>query len=195
MASRDVRFCGKRTVLPFSFVLLVLFAACGGETDDPGASSADADLSAVVVERIGPYEHLLGDIAYDDPLPSGGDHAPPPYWLTCGVYDGEVPPELAVHSLEHGAVWIGLGPDATDDDRAAATALAEREAVIVSDVPGLEAPVELVSWGRRLTLESAEDPRADEFIETFVDADDAPEPGASCEALGQPPRPPELPTG
>jgi hypothetical protein len=186
--------CWKRPVLPLCFVLFVPFAACGGEADDPGDAAAADELDGVVVERIGPYEHLLGDIAYDEPLPSGGDHAPPPYWLTCGVYEGEVPPELAVHSLEHGAVWIGLGPDATADDRATATELAERETVIVSDVPDLEAPVELVSWGRRLTLDSADDPRADEFIEAFVDAEDAPEPGASCDSLGEPPVPPELPT-
>ena len=195
MAIQDVRFCWKQTVLPLCFVLLVPFAACGGESDDPDEPASGADLSAVVVERIGPYEHVLGDIAYDDPMPSGGDHAPPPYWLTCGVYEGEVPRELAVHSLEHGAVWIGLGPDATDDDRAAATHLADGQKVIVSDVPGLEAPVELVSWGRRLSLESADDPRAAMFIEAFVDSDDAPEPGASCDSLGDPPVPPELPTG
>lgn len=194
MAIQDVRFCWKRTVLPLSFVLLVLFAACGGEADDPDPPASDGEIDGVVVERIGPYEHLLGDIAYDDPMPSGGDHPPAPYWLTCGVYEGEVPTELAVHSLEHGAVWIGLGPDSTDDDRAAATELADGAKVIVSDVPDLEAPVELVSWGRRLSLDSADDPRARQFVDTFVDADDAPEAGASCTSVGEPPVPPELPT-
>ena len=117
--------------------------------------------TGVETERVGDYDHLLGDLAYDDPAPSGGDHPPAPYWLTCGVYDGEVPAELAVHSLEHGAVWIALGPDSTADDRAAAAELAEGRKVIVSDVPDLADPVELVAWGFRLTLESADDPRAD----------------------------------
>jgi hypothetical protein len=194
MAVQDVRFCWKQTVLPFFFVLLVPFAACGGEAEDPDARQAEETIEGVETERIGPYDHLVGDVSYDDPVPSGGDHLFAPYWLTCGVYDGEVPPVLAVHSLEHGAVWIALGPEATPDDRAAASELAEGQKVIVSDVEDLEAPVELVSWGRRLTLESADDPRAEQFVDAFVDASDAPEATSSCESVGDPPVPPELPT-
>lgn len=193
MAIRDVRSCGNRPLLLLCFVLLVPFAACGDDADDPGGATGDDALAEVVTERIGTYEHRLGHIEYGRPLPSGGDHAPPPYWLTCGVYEGEVPPELAVHSLEHGAVWIGLGPDATADDRAAAAELARGRKVIVSDVPGLDAPVELVAWGKRLTLESADDPRAEAFVGAFLDASGAPEPGASCTSLGDPPTPPVLP--
>jgi hypothetical protein len=195
MAVQDVRFRWDRTVLPFFFVLLVPFAACGGEAEDPGDAQADDTIDGVETERIGPYDHLVGDIAYDDPVPSGGDHLFAPYWLTCGVYDGEVPPALAVHSLEHGAVWIALGPDATPDDRAAASELADGQKVIVSDVADLEAPVEVVSWGRRLTLDSAEDQRAEQFVEAFVDHPDAPEATSSCASFGNPPVPPELPTG
>jgi hypothetical protein len=191
MAVQNVRFCWKQTVLPFFFVLLVPFAACGGEAEDPGVPTV---IEGVEVERVGPYDHPLGPLAYDEPMPSGGDHPPAPYWLTCGVYDGEVPPELALHSVEHGAVWIGLGPDSTPEDREAATGLAEDRKVIVSDVPGLEAPVELVSWGRRLSLDAADDPRAGRFVDTFVDGDNAPEAGSSCESVGVPPEPPELPT-
>ena len=194
MTARDVRFRWKRQVLPFFFVLFVPFAACGGEADDPDDPAASDEIEGVVTERIGPYDHILGDLAYDVPMPSGGDHPPAPYWLTCGVYDGEVPTELAVHSLEHGAVWIGLGPDSTAADREAATALAGGGRVIVSDVPDLESPVELVSWGRRLSLDTADDPRAEQFVDRFVDADDAPEAGASCTSVGEPPVPPELPT-
>jgi hypothetical protein len=109
------------------------------------------------------------------------------------VYAGVVPDELAVHSLEHGAVWIALGPDSTPEDREEATALADGNKVFVSDVPDLPNPVELVSWGRRLPLESASDERTARFIEQFVDRPDAPEPGASCESLGDPPTSPEPP--
>ena len=166
--------------------------ACGGDDDDSAAASAAVD--GVIVERVGDYSHLLGDLDYDRPAPSGGDHPPAPYWLTCGVYDGDVPDELAVHSLEHGAVWIALGPDSTDADRAAASELAADRKVIVSDVPDLPNPVEAVAWGVRLPLESADDPRLSVFVDSFIDASTGPEAGLSCQSVGTPPNPPTLPT-
>lgn len=168
--------------------------ACG---DDGGSEAATAtgEIDGLVIERVGDYNHVLADLVYPQPAPSGGDHPPSPYSLTCGAYDGEVPEELVVHSLEHGAVWIALGPDSTEDDRAAAEALAEDAKVIVSEVPELPNPVELVAWGVRLPLEEATDERAAAFVETFVDGPDAPEAGSSCEAVGEPPSPPALPSG
>jgi hypothetical protein len=182
--------------------LVVLFAgiaACGGGTDDSAAGASDATTGAqidgLVTERVGDYTHLLGHIAYEDPAPSGGDHPPAPYWLTCGTYEGAVPSELAVHSLEHGAVWIALGPDSTPEDRAAAAELAAGRKVIVSDVTELPDPVQLVAWGFRLPLEAATDERAAAFVERFVDAASAPEATASCASVGEPPTPPALPEG
>jgi Protein of unknown function (DUF3105) len=189
-----------RTVRTLAIVTVAVgLLACGGDDDDPTSVSTVVDgeevtLDAVVTERAGDYTHVLADLDYDRPAPSGGDHPPAPYWLTCGVYEGAVPDELAVHSLEHGAVWIALGPDSTDADRAAATDLAEGRKVIVSDVPDLPNPVEAVAWGFRLPLESADDPRLGLFVDTFIDASTAPEAGSSCASIGTPPNPPALPT-
>lgn len=201
MTRHLVRSAVVRTVRPALAVGLglVLLGGCGddggsGANDTETSTGAADEIEGLVTERIGPYDHVLGDLDYSSPAPSGGDHSPPPYWLTCGVYEGQVPDELAVHSLEHGAVWIALGPDSTAADRTAATALAAGQKVFVSDVPDLPDPVQLVAWGVRLPLETVEDPRADRFIDRFVDGDGAPEPGASCQSLGQPPTPPELPT-
>lgn len=178
--------------------LFVAFGGCGsdgGAAPESAATSDAVSLDAVQIERVGAYVHPLGDLDYPRPAPSGGDHPPGPYWLTCGSYDGEVPDELAVHSLEHGAVWIALGPDSTPADRAAAEELASGRKVIVSDVEDLESPVELVAWEHRLPLDSMEDPRAEAFVEEFVDGSGAPEAGSSCESVGDPPNPPTLPTG
>jgi hypothetical protein len=169
---------------------LVVVAACGGSKGGSG------DIDGVIVERVGPYQHVVARVTYDQPAPSGGDHLPAPGWLDCGVYDGEVPAELAVHSLEHGAVWVALGPDATDDDHAAAAELADRKPgrVVVSDVPDLPDPVQLVAWGFRLPLPSATDERAARFVDEYVDASTAPESGAACSnGFGTPPDPPPLP--
>lgn len=171
-----------------SAAVLLAVAACGGGDAGPP--------EGVQIERVGEYEHLVADLDYDRPAPSGGDHLPAPGWLNCGVYDGAVPDELAVHSLEHGAVWIALGPDASEADRAAAAELVERAGgkAFVSDVADLADPVELVAWEVRMPLDSLDDPRAAAFVDEYVDAGSAPEAGAACEGgFGEPPVPPPLP--
>ena len=179
-------------------------ALLGCSGDDATDSTANADgstsgeIEGLEIERVGDYVHVRDgfNVDYPVPAPSGGDHLYGSTWLTCGVYDGEVPDELVVHSMEHGAVWIALGPDSTTADRELATELAAGHRVVVSDVPDLTNPVELVAWGFRLPLESVADPRTEAFIAEFVDAATAPEAGAACEgAYGVPPTPPELPAG
>ena len=57
-------------------------------------------------------------------------------------------------------------------------------------MPDLPNPVELVAWGFRLPLESADDPRADAFVDAFVDASDArPRPGSSLRECASASRP------
>jgi len=171
-------------------------AACGGGSADGGNDGPNGAIDGIEEERVGDYVHLVADVGYDTPAPSGGDHLPAPGWLNCGIYEGQVPDELAVHSLEHGAVWIALGPDSTDADRAAAVELADLRTgrVVVSDVPDLPSPVELVAWGVRLRLDTADDERAARFVEEYTDAATAPEGGALCESgFGEPPTPPDLP--
>ncbi len=198
MWSRGTRHRRHLGHLPWSAGLFVLFVACGGG-DDGGDGEAAEVLDGVEIERVGDYVHTVADLDYPNPAPSGGDHLPAPGWLNCGVYEGAVPDELAVHSLEHGAVWIALGPAAADADREAAVELADQAPgrVIVSDVPDLPSPVELVAWGVRLRLDSASDPDAAAFLEEYVDASGAPEAGAACADSpvgGTPPVPPPLPT-
>lgn len=49
-------------------------------------------------------EHTTAPVKYEQSPPVGGDHNA--IWLNCGVYPSAVPNELAVHALEHGAVWV-----------------------------------------------------------------------------------------
>ena len=65
------------------------------------------------------YDYPAGQDARDTPVdytespPVGGPHAPPPSWADCTgtVYTVDIRHENAVHSLEHGAVWITYNPD------------------------------------------------------------------------------------
>ena len=45
--------------------------------------------------------------------PTGGSHNP--RWQNCGIYTDPVDSSLAVHSLEHGAVWLAYQPDLAAD--------------------------------------------------------------------------------
>ena len=98
---------------------------------------------------------------YDQTPPAGGDHDPA--WLECGVYDEPVRDENAVHSLEHGTVWVTHDPDLA---AASVAALAERlpEKSILSPYDGLPGPVVVTVWGRQLVLDGADDPRLDLFL-------------------------------
>jgi uncharacterized protein DUF3105 len=54
------------------------------------------------------YDHVKGSVDYRQGPPVGGDHAS--IWQNCGFYSGPVRNETAVHSMEHGAVWITYRP-------------------------------------------------------------------------------------
>ena len=55
-------------------------------------------------------EHVSGVLEYEVMPPVGGNHND--YWQNCNgmVYDAPIAKEHAVHSLEHGAVWVTLPP-------------------------------------------------------------------------------------
>ncbi|MPZ29305.1 MAG: DUF3105 domain-containing protein, partial [Micromonosporaceae bacterium] len=42
------------------------------------------------------------------------------------------------------------------------------------------APVVASAWGKQLPLDSADDPRLKEFVRTFAQGPQTPEPGAPC---------------
>ena len=53
-------------------------------------------------------DHQEGRVEYKEALPVGGPHNP--RWQNCGEYTQALSSEYAVHSLEHGAVWITYTP-------------------------------------------------------------------------------------
>ncbi|RBY88320.1 DUF3105 domain-containing protein [Blastococcus sp. TF02A-26] len=128
--------------------------------------------------------HVPGVVDYDESPPVGGPHASA--WADCtgSVYDVDVRHENAVHSLEHGAVWITYDPDAlTDDEIATLAELVEGVPHrMMSPYEGLGAPVSIQAWNHQLTVESADDPRLAQFADTLtMDPANTPEPGATCE--------------
>lgn len=166
-------------------VALVVVTAAGSDDDDGGGGEvATTGVPEGTVEvTVDGAGHVTEDVAYDRFPPAGGPHDPA--WLNCGIYTEPVRPENAVHSLEHGAVWVTYDPTAVPAD--AVQALGGRPHVLVTPSADLSAPVVATAWGRQLELDGPDDPRLEQFLRAFVQGPQTPEPGAPCTGgVGQP---------
>lgn len=142
----------------------------GGRPDPPEGTETVAVDSA---------EHVTGEVDYsDDGPPVGGEHDATP--LACGFYDFVVPDENVVHSLEHGVVWFTYEPGVSDEDLGILRGLGGRSEIIVSLLADQDSAIIGSAWGARIRLDSADDPRLEQFVDAFRDAPSAPEPFASC---------------
>jgi hypothetical protein len=148
------------------------------------ASSPPGEVQNIDVGSAG--QHTEGDVDYAQTPPAGGEHNP--IWQNCGFYTEPVRDENAVHSLEHGAVWITYSPDLPQDEIERLRDLAQSQTyVLVSPYPGLDSPVVASAWGKQLRLESAEDPALEQFIGAYRQGPQTPEPGAACTGgIGEP---------
>jgi hypothetical protein len=126
-----------------------------------------------------PVGHSAEPQTYAQNPPAGGVHDP--VWQNCGYYPAPVRNENAVHSLEHGAVWITYQPDLPQEQVATLRSLAQDQSfILVSPMDGIPAPVVASAWGRQLQLNTADDERLQQFVRSFRLSPQAPEPGASC---------------
>lgn len=123
--------------------------------------------------------HVQTPVSYLQTPGVGGNHAP--IWQNCGFYDTPIANENAVHSLEHGAVWVTYRPDLPEAQIERLRRLAHRHTyILVSPFPDLPAPVVVSAWGHHLHLASIEDPRLDQFWRAFRLGRQAPERGGPC---------------
>jgi len=130
--------------------------------------------------------HVTEPVVYPQNPPVGGNH----WWIwqNCGFYDQPIANEYAVHSLEHGAVWITYRPDLPQAQLDKLHRLAQRESyVLVSPMTPLPTAVVASAWDRQLQLDSADNPKLEEFVHTFQLGRQAPERGGGCTGgIGQP---------
>jgi hypothetical protein len=123
--------------------------------------------------------HIAGRIAYSENPPIGGQHNV--VWQNCGVYDAPIHSEHAVHSMEHGAVWITYRPDLAPDQVQKLKTVAADDFLLLSPYPGLPRPVVASAWNRQLGFERADDPALPAFIARYKNnPETTPEFGASC---------------
>jgi Protein of unknown function (DUF3105) len=167
---------------------LVLISACSSGTKNSAtpATVEAPNLSAVKTFGKQTQDHVEGTVAYPQSPPIGGDHNAA--WQNCGAYAEAVPNELAVHSIEHGAVWITYRPDlaAASIQRLQELAVGQTH-ILVSPYVDLPSPIVLTAWTVQLGVDSADDPRIAAFIEKFQEGPQTPELGAVCSgAIGTP---------
>jgi hypothetical protein len=124
-------------------------------------------------------DHVDGAVDYEQTPPAGGPHNR--VWLNCGVYEEPQQNENAVHSLEHGAVWVTYDPEQIgEDDVETLEGYLPTTYAILSPYPGMDAPIAVSAWNAQLTVESADDARIADFFEEYWRHQDVPEPGALC---------------
>ncbi|MDX3586840.1 DUF3105 domain-containing protein [Streptomyces europaeiscabiei] len=125
--------------------------------------------------------HVTKSVKYPMEPPVGGDHNP--VWQNCNgdVYDKAIKNENAVHSLEHGAVWVSYNSKASEADvKALAEKVKKTPYTLMSPVEDQKDPIMLSAWGHQRTVTSAKDPNVDKFFESYVQGEQTPEPGAAC---------------
>lgn len=178
-------------------VIALVAAGCGSTVDgtamaDPFAPTTSRPDPSLGIAGITVVEYPAGmhvrahqRVAYDRTPPFGGPHDA--VWAACTgtVYDRAIRNENAVHSLEHGAVWITYDPSLVTgaDLQALVDRVEGRPYLMLSPYPGLSVPVSLQSWGHQLVVDDTSDERIDQFVEALrLNRNTFPEPGATCAA-------------
>lgn len=110
--------------------------------------------------------------------PMGGAHAS--QWQNCGVYAEPVLPQYAIHSMEHGAVWITYHPDLPQEQVIALQDQVRGQTkLLLSPYPDQSSPIVLTVWDRQLVLEDVDDGRIPTFISRYRGRT-GPEANATC---------------
>ncbi|AVH59116.1 MULTISPECIES: DUF3105 domain-containing protein [Streptomyces] len=125
--------------------------------------------------------HVTKAVNYPMEPPVGGDHSQA--WMNCNgdVYTKAINNVNAVHSLEHGAVWVTYNSKAAKADIDALAAKVKKTPyTLMSPVDGQKDPIMLSAWGKQRTVTGASDPNVDAFFSEFVQGKQTPEPGAPC---------------
>ena len=125
--------------------------------------------------------HVTGTVKYPMNPPVGGNHNQA--WMTCDgtVYNKPIANENAVHSLEHGAVWVTYNDKATDADiRTLSDKVSKTPYTLMSPDTSQSGTITLSAWGTQLSVDKASDPRVEQFLTKYVQGAQTPELGATC---------------
>ena len=179
-------------VLPTTSTMAESSAPLASPEPPDGSGGSPEGIEGVVSVPVTSVDHVRHDVEYPTAPPAGGPHLG--IWLNCGFYSVPVLDELAVHSLEHGAVWVTYRSDVPAGALSELAALATRlPYLLVSPYEAQDSPLVLTAWARQLPLDSLDDARFERFLDVYLfDGPTTPEPGAACSgAVGVPPEHPD----
>jgi hypothetical protein len=171
-------------VLVFAAAVLTYAVLQVNESEANRVDAVDEIEGVQTFDYAAGQQHVTTPVEYTESPPVGGPHDG--NWADCTgtVYDVDIRHENAVHSLEHGAVWITYNPDEVSDaDVATLAALVDGvSGRMLSPYAGLDSPISLQSWNHQLKVDSADDERIVQFADFLTrNSDFHPEVGASCE--------------
>ena len=129
----------------------------------------------------GEGNHTQDPVDYEQTPPVGGAHND--VWQNAAFYEQPIQNETAVHTLEHGAIWITYSPDLPQEQKDQIRQLVEgRDCLMASPFPDLpgDSPIVASAWGVQLAVESADDGALQDFIQAYRRGPQTPEPGATC---------------
>ncbi|MET0886419.1 MAG: DUF3105 domain-containing protein, partial [Mycetocola sp.] len=163
-------------------VAIVAFLVTALVLTTPRSASYTAGGSGAEIEGVETFTntntHVQTAVQYPQTPPAGGDHNPA--WLNCGVYTEPQANENAVHSLEHGAIWVTYDPSISAEELDLLKTKLPSTFVILSPFEGLPSPIVLSGWDVQLQVDEASDERIGEFFEEYWRSGDVPEPNAPC---------------
>lgn len=180
-----VGFAAGCAALALSLGGIIAYAALNqGIGDTSSLKYAEHQISDLNVHHAQNRSHVGGAIPYKDAAntpPDGGNHNNNPE--SCQVYTAPIANENAVHSLEHGAVWVTYNPDkASKDDITKLKALVDGNPYrMLSPYAGLKTKISLQAWGEQLFVNSVTDSRVKRFLDLFTSGPQAPERGGACQ--------------
>lgn len=158
---------------------LVLVLVIGGVVWLTQSQSSPGDIKGIVTYSNLSRSHVTGTVKYAQNPPAGGDHNAT--WQNCGMYSQAITNENALHSLEHGAVWITYQPSLDAASIAQLESLVRgHDHALLSPYPGLPSPVVISAWGVQLQVQSANDSRIAQFVSKYEQGPQTPESGATC---------------
>ena len=150
----------------------------GGKKPDPAQPLPDEPPKGIEVYPATTNHTVKRPIVYERHPPTNGDHDP--LWQNCGFYEEPIEDRHAVHSMDHGVVWITYSPDLSEQQIKSLRPYGKEHYVVVSPYPGQNTLVTATSWRVQLELKGVDDPRLRRFVNQFRISEIAPLSGNRC---------------